>query len=699
MADEKKIIEIKVDNDAAVAEIVRLREEVTKLNSQEGLTREEQEKNKIATKEYNDQIRSLQKEVQNSIKTDKAKEGSLQQMKAQLSNLTKEYNNLSKEERESAKGTELRDKIRGLSDELKANESAVGLNQRKVGDYAGELSKLPGPLGAAATGVKTLSVQLKALLANPVVAVMAAIAVAIGAVVAIFSKMSSVIKSNEEQSTALAVAMAPLRVIGDAVTRVFEGMADTFIKVAGGIAGAITKFTDWIGLTEGATEKTKEYIDVEQSRLRLAEQTRTTNELIAKNELQVAKLRADIARKDKFSVQERLDMNRRAVELERKNADERVKIAKENLRLLEIEDPWTKNSAEFNDKLSQARVAVDNADREYFQNIRRLETQTAALVQEIQADTLKIQEASRQRAEADAAQRAQRANDEIINERAKQMLLDNTIIEAEERRAKLVANVRAKALTSPDELNLIQQRAAIEMDAEIRLQQSMYDGLFELQRWELEKQYTAEIAAAEKVGADTLAITELYEKQKTEIKRLEVENSLALASGFMGNIAEIFGENTKVGKMAASAQVAIDSIKGAISAYSSLAGVPVVGPALGAVAAGAAIAAGVKAIKNIWAVKSGLPRDSGSGGGSARLSSVTPSIPDTTSRIGSVMSGASIGIAGGSAGIASAPATSIATGNAGMMQAMQNMPAPIVTVKDIEIAQNRVRVVDNLSKI
>lgn len=696
MADEKKIIEIKVDNDAAIQEIIRLREETAKLKDTEGLTQEQIEANKITTKEYNDQIRSLQKEVQNSIRTDQQKTGSLQQMKAQLSNLTKEYNNLSKEERESAKGVELRDKIKGLSDELKANESAIGDNRRNVGNYAGELSNLPGPLGAAATGVKTLSVQLKALLANPVVAVMAAIAVAIGAVVAIFSKMSSVIKSNEEQSTALAVAMAPLRVIGDAVTRVFEGMADTFIKVASGIAGAITKFTDWIGLTEGATEKTKEYIDVEQSRLRLAEQTRTTNELIAKNELQVAKLRADIARKDKFSVQERLDMNRRAVELERKNADERVKIAKENLRLLEIEDPWTKNSAEFNDKLSQARVAVDNADREYFQNIRRLETQTAALVQEIQADTLKIQEANRQRAEADAAQRAQRANDEIINERAKQMMLDNTIIEAEERRAKLVADVRAKALTSPDELNLIQQRAAIEMDAEIRLQQSLYDGLFELQRWELERQYTAEIAAAEKVGADITNITALYERTKTELTRQETEARLSLAAGMAGDLAALLGEGTVAGKMAASAQTAINTYQAAMGAYAQA--TPLLGPVGGAIAAGIATAAGIKAIKNIWAAKSGLPGDSNS-------SSASRGVKSAASSPGAMMGSplaqqvSSITPFGGSSTIASGASTSVSTGSNDIMKVMQNLPPQYVTVKDIDIATKRVKVIDSIAKV
>ena len=76
MADEKKIIEISVNNDAAIQEIIRLREETARLKDTEGLTQEQIEANRIATQEYNQQIRSLQKEVQNSIKTDQQKEGS-----------------------------------------------------------------------------------------------------------------------------------------------------------------------------------------------------------------------------------------------------------------------------------------------------------------------------------------------------------------------------------------------------------------------------------------------------------------------------------------------------------------------------------------------------------------------------------------------------------------------------------------------
>ena len=142
--------------------------------------------------------------------------------------------------------------------------------------------------------------------------------------------------------------------------------------------------------------------------------------------------------------------------------------------------------------------------------------------------------------------------------------------------------------------------------------------LFDLDRENLALKQQEEIKAAEKVGADVNQINEKYALLNKKITQEEIKFKMGLASQFAGNLATIFGKNTKVGKLAASAQTAIDTYAGAISAYKSLAGIPYVGPVLGAAAAAAVGVAGAKAIKDIWAVKSGLPGDSGGG------SSTTP---------------------------------------------------------------------------
>jgi len=138
-------------------------------------------------------------------------------------------------------------------------------------------------------------------------------------------------------------------------------------------------------------------------------------------------------------------------------------------------------------------------------------------------------------------------------------------------------------------------------------------------KWELERS----IAVAK--NEDITNIDRMYAEQQKNIDKQKTDFKIMLAQGALGNIATIFGQESKLGQAAAASNALIDGTKGAISAYSSLAGIPIVGPALGAVAA---IAVGVKtasAVKKIYATKPGskgggsinMSGTSGSGGGVA----------------------------------------------------------------------------------
>ena len=98
---------------------------------------------------------------------------------------------------------------------------------------------------------------------------------------------------------------------------------------------------------------------------------------------------------------------------------------------------------------------------------------------------------------------------------------------------------------------------------------------------------------------ELLAFQRENSNKQQEIDELTASAKLDLASDAMGNLATIFGEESKAGKLAAIAQTTIETYKGATSAYASLAGIPIVGPALGAVAAGVAVAAGIANVKKI----------------------------------------------------------------------------------------------------
>ena len=106
----------------------------------------------------------------------------------------------------------------------------------------------------------------------------------------------------------------------------------------------------------------------------------------------------------------------------------------------------------------------------------------------------------------------------------------------------------------------------------------------------------------------------MYEQQ---LEQQKAAAKFDIQQSFAKNLAATLGQQSKVGKAAAIAATTIETFKGAQSAFSALAPIPIVGPALGAVAAGAAVASGLANVKKIVSTKSGLPGEGGGGGGGA----------------------------------------------------------------------------------
>lgn len=736
MADEKKIIEISVDNDAAIQEIIRLREETAKLKDTEGLTKEQIEANRIATQEYNQQIRSLQKEVQNSIKTDQQKEGSLSQMKAQVSNLTKEYNDLSRQERESAKGRELQAKIKGLTDELKDAESAIGDNRRKVGDYAGEIGKLggtlsaiPGPIGKMAGGIGGATSAFKAFnLTNPV-----------GWVTTLISLLTSLtgkLKANKEMTELMAKASGALNgiisffnkiivdavksvsdfigsiksfpdllkrvgdavkenlinrlesfsVIGKAIVKILKGdlkggfqqLADGMIQNVTGIEKATGKLSSGIGaIGKSIAEATKEGSQLAALEKRFETANRNSQKLQLQYQYEAERLR-QVRDDESLTIEQRVKANEDLGKVLQKQIKDESNIANLQIQIARMRIKQNGETKENLDELAEAETRlIDIKER-----IAGQESEQLVNINSLRREAeVKAKEDAKKKAEIEK----QKQDELLAIKKAADDELDRLFEESEKEMAALEVFEQERVKT----------KLQIENDSRFELKRQQYDNEFDLLRIELEKQYAQQIAAAEKVGADTTNITALYERAKTEIQKEETSARLDLVAGLAGDIAQLFGEGTVVGKMAASAQTAINTYQAAMGAYAHA--TPLLGPIGGAIAAGIATAAGIKAIKNIWAVKSGLPSDSNSASSSVRLTSVTPATPDTTARIASPLT--PIISPTGSAAITSGAATSISTGAADPLRIMQNMPAPIVTVKDIDIAQNRVKVTDSLAKI
>jgi len=96
-----------------------------------------------------------------------------------------------------------------------------------------------------------------------------------------------------------------------------------------------------------------------------------------------------------------------------------------------------------------------------------------------------------------------------------------------------------------------------------------------------------------------------------------------LVSDALGQLSSIVGQDTVAGKSFAVAKATIDTYQSAVAAYKALSGIPIYGPALGAIAAAAAVASGIATVKKIVAVQ--VPN--ASGGASGSLTQTTPSGP------------------------------------------------------------------------
>lgn len=151
-----------------------------------------------------------------------------------------------------------------------------------------------------------------------------------------------------------------------------------------------------------------------------------------------------------------------------------------------------------------------------------------------------------------------------------------------------------------NEQRLLELRGFMEVEREIERQ------AYEEKVSELEAQMEEGLISEENYLKALENLNKKHADALNKIDEARFANKLKLASDTFGNLATIAGEESEAGKFFASAQAAIDTYASAVAAYRSMAGIPVVGPALGGVAAAAAIATGLRTVGKINSVDVGF---------------------------------------------------------------------------------------------
>ena len=300
-------------------------------------------------------------------------------------------------------------------------------------------------------------------------------------------------------------------------------------------------------------------------------------------------------------------------------------LADKQAELTKIERQLTVDRAEANRK--RADLLDKAANKEKFTAAQRIEflKEAGRLEEEI---TDKEIQAAKLRLEI-----KQQSN--TLSESSAEDLAEEATLKAE------LINLDTARLTKQKEITSQIQGANAEETARLQglisVRQTEIDG-FQTHRDTLDKILIKSVNKQEQATMKTGDITSDLKKRaaKDEIKidKLTSDQKLSVASDTLGNLAGLLGESSSAGKAAAIAQTTIETYKGAQSAFSSLAGIPIVGPVLGGIAAAAAISSGIATVKQITSVKT----PGGKGGGGSSISAprraTVPSAPPSFNVVG-----------------------------------------------------------------
>lgn len=210
MADNvQKIISVELKATSAIngikdlnAQIEKNQKEMRQLSKDHQKGSEEYARLEQHTKALQKAKQALSRETQNEIKLEYEQKGSLNALRAELSNLTKQYDNLSRAERENVNvGGKLQKQINQVTNEIKAAEEGTQRYYRNVGNYQNAILNAIGMNGrfgqsimnitnitssstttisqsfsAMGGSIKAFGATLMGLLSNPVFLALAGIA-------------------------------------------------------------------------------------------------------------------------------------------------------------------------------------------------------------------------------------------------------------------------------------------------------------------------------------------------------------------------------------------------------------------------------------------------------------------------------------------------------------------------------------------
>jgi DNA repair exonuclease SbcCD ATPase subunit len=528
----------------------------------------------------------------------------------------------------------------GLNENLKETEKTTEKTSKAVKKTKDTFSDLPGPIGGVISALKDTGKAMYALVANPIGAVLAAIAATL---FTLFKAFTSTNDGADRFDAALAGLKTGLDVVLNAIAKV----ADILIGMFENPKQALKDFGNLI--KENITNRFEGLIE-------LVPALGNAISLLFKGEFKEAgKVATDAVAKVGLGVENITDKVGNAITEIGKVVGEANKAAKESAKieaiLQGIEDAERSLRIERSKQARQtaaARLLMEDETASYDERI--------AALKEVQAseETLAAKELviAKQKANAIIARnKLTSASDEALAQEAEAIAkvneLETESIIRRRKNVKAIESLNKEKVASEKaalkEIEDAQKEAKERTDKEFEetnkatenfykqqqkllIEKNLSDADLKKAQQDLElKELEQKLQNAKDYGQDTESIELDLAKKKVDIsknaadaqKKIDDETAanrvkaLDSASNTLKTFSSLLGETTAEGKALAIAATTIDTYKAAQSAYASLAGVPVVGPALGAAAAAAAIASGLATVNKILSVQ--VPGSSGGG--------------------------------------------------------------------------------------
>jgi hypothetical protein len=648
--DEAILFSIKIDQTDAIKQTAELTKDIDALVAKQKELDAAGEKNSVTYAENAALIRGLKKEqsdmnrfIDNSVKSFNAANGSINQQRANLSLLTQGYNQLSKEERDNENvGGKLQKQIKALSDELKKNEGAIGDNRRNVGGYQTaiegaskslnlfgvDLGALKDGLETAKNGIDFTKKSFSSFNGVLKASFIGVILLLVTGLIAAFTKFEPIMDKLNGIFSGL---NAVLDVFVERLTRVGRGLVEIF---SGNFAEGIDMVRDsFDGMGTAMANNYTEAVKLAQALDDLGDRQLAQIVINAEAKKSIDQLLLQSKNRG-LSEKERLKLLDQAGKLERANFEQNKKIKEEEYRLAlkdaklktqlseqEIEELLTNTNrrdelekrlgtlnSETLKGLAEKKAAIIQTENETINVEEKIANRRSQLFEQLAAEEAK--RAAQRKAIADAQQKIQEQLLKQDEDFQKQLLKDDE--DLQKRRAEQFEN-GSNAITDLfkkqelERLNALLEgtKTAEQIDAE-RLAAKEVQLLAEI---ELNKTFFKDVTDLEiqlaqtKIDLNNKLASDAEKLAKT---RLDVETkTIQGIASITSQASQLVGEQTQEGKDLAIASTTIATYESATKAFNSLAEIPIIGPALGSVAAALAVASGLANVQKIASVDVG----------------------------------------------------------------------------------------------